>query len=169
MVTQIGPPKGILVLRIVILIALVLAALYYAYGLINHSGHYLGRNRATAWVAPCGFMFIGVSLFLNLFFTPSAVLIDDELKTLEVKYLMRSSKNLGFFGMQAYSTTTIKQKNGASYGIFIYLTNGKKILLTDRDFKDYNLVEEFLINLKVKALGEEDYSIVGYLRNQLMG
>jgi len=92
---------------------------------------------------------------LPLYYTPFWVIIDDDAKTLQIKYLMVKPLTVGLKNITAYSNTTLRTRGGAMYGIYVYLSNGAKILFNDMNVDNYNLIEIFLSQQNVKNLGEE--------------
>jgi len=79
---------------------------------------------------------------------------------------MLPSKVIGKYDIADYTTTTIKSRSSSCFGIFLNLTNGKKILVSDLTFANYMPVELFLEDLKITKSGEEDFSFFSYYRHQ---
>jgi hypothetical protein len=160
MVTEIGPNKADLYSKIFIQLVLVVILFYFIYhlsyaGLKHHS--YGQRPKDFGYLAISA-MF-NVALFLRIYIMPYWLIIDDELKTLEIKYLMSKPSIINVHDIAVFSPTTIKTKSSVFFGIFVYLYNGKKILISDLNFENYLPVETFLNASHVEKSEDEKFSL----------
>lgn len=82
------------------------------------------------------------------------VYLDDDAKTLEVKYLLQKPKLFREEDLIAYSDKTagIDPKNDNSPGIYLHTSDGEKISFTDFNLNNYMSIVLFLDNLKIKKL-----------------
>jgi hypothetical protein len=163
MITEVDPKSSELTLRIVGQIGAGLGLCYMIYMLFRPIGQYHFHNEnVNRWLIFLGLVCLNIVLFLQIYFLPFGLVIDDELKTLELKYLMVKPKVIKVFDITGYSTTTIKSRTTEYLGIFIYLSNSKKVLISDLTFENYTPVQVFLDDLKVNSLGEEKFSWLSY-------
>lgn len=82
---------------------------------------------------------------------------------------MLKPKVVGVLDIDAYSTTVIKSRSTSYFGMFLYLSDGSKILFSDLSLENYTPVETFLDGLNVKKLGEEKYSMFFFMRIPKIG
>ncbi|MCR8558868.1 hypothetical protein KXD93_14525 [Mucilaginibacter sp. BJC16-A38] len=156
MLTEISPKKDALYGRIILQIILFVALLYFIYGVIFPKGkHHLHDQAAKDWLLVLVALVFNIGFLIKLYSMPFWVIIDDESKTLTFKYLKLPPKNISIYDITGYATTTMKDRSQSYFGIYIYLDEGNRILLSDKTFYDYSPVERFLEQLKVKNLGEE--------------
>ena len=162
MITKIYPKKGEIPVRIFFQILLLIGLLYMIFLLMHPTGKHKFHSQV---IIDWAFGFIILSLnFRNLYqlyFTPFWVIIDNEMKTLEIKYLISKSKVVDPKDITGYSSTFIKGWSSKSmnyFGMFLYLIDGTKILLSDQSLVTYTPIEIFLNEIGVKNLGEEKYS-----------
>jgi hypothetical protein len=94
-------------------------------------------------------------VFYETFFLPFWVIIDDEFKTLEIKYPMLKTKVVRLMDMDNYCSTTIKSISQSYFGIYLHLSDGRRILFSDLSFDNYIPIEVFLNKLKVKKMDDE--------------
>jgi hypothetical protein len=82
------------------------------------------------------------------------VYLDDDAKTLEVKYLLQKPKLFPGKDLIAYSDKTagIDPKNDNSPGIYLRTSDGEKISFSDFNLDNYAPIVVFLDNLKIKKL-----------------
>jgi hypothetical protein len=156
MVTEIGPKKVNLVLETGFQIILIIGLLYYGYRL----GYYNRRHPVTGDHINDGavfFVLIAANLFWirRLLYIPYWVIMDDEAKTFEVKYLMLPAKKFELTDITAYSNNTISSRSESTFGIYVHLKNGSRILLSDIHLDNYSPVEWYLSDMGIKNLGEE--------------
>jgi len=167
MLTEIGPKKFVIGGRIILQVILAMPLLYIIYmSIFQKSIHHLNKMAIRDWAYIIIFLIMNILAFLQLLFLPFWVTIDDELKTLEIKYLMLHSKIVNIYDIIAYSSTTIKSRSSSCFGMFLYLTGGKQVLLSDLTLDNYTPVEVFLKNLKVENKGEEGFSFLSYFMHQ---
>ena len=81
---------------------------------------------------------------------PIGAIIDDELNTINVKYLIKKQAFIRLDEIDHYSYTTIKSGRTTFTGLDLYLSDGTKILFSDLNFADYSPVEAFLRDNKVE-------------------
>jgi hypothetical protein len=171
MLTEYGPKRGDVIGRIVFQIFLVGILLYCLYAAFFIKFSYLIKQPVYIRAGLVAILFfMNVKFFLELYFLPFWVIVDDELKTLEIKYLMRPSKVLGVLDIISYSSTTIKigTRSGTSNysGIILSLSQERKVLLSEYNLYEYVPIEIFLMDLKIKNTGEESFSFLTYYRHQ---
>ncbi|WP_184546423.1 hypothetical protein [Mucilaginibacter sp. FT3.2] len=156
MLTELGPNKTDLYGRIFLQIVLIAFVAYFIYVIVHPTGHHHYAKQLFKDKLWCGCALIAnVVLFLKLYFTPYWVSIDDELKTLTVRYLIQPTRTIGLHDIAGYGTTAFKSKSVSYFGISIHLHQGKSIPLSDLNLGNYFPVELFLIDAKVKKLGQE--------------
>ena len=92
----------------------------------------------------------GVSHARMFYAMPYWVVIDDELKTLKIVYLLKKPMLLGRENMLSYNDTTIEvsRRSGTiTYsGFYLHLGDGRKVLLSERSLaaEDCVYIEEML-------------------------
>ena len=156
MLTEVSPKKTELYGGIIVQIGVFVALLYFIYILVYpHGKHHFHEQVVKDWLFAIVFLVLNIGLFLKLYSTPFWVIIDDESKTLTLKYLMLPPQNISAHEIAGYATTTIKGRSESYFGIYVHLTAGNRILLSDKTFYDYSPIERFLEQEKVKKLGEE--------------
>ena len=156
MLTEVSPKNTELYGRMIAQAILFIALLYFIYVLVYpHGRHHLHDQVVKDWFYLTLCLGLNIGFFVRLYFTLFWVIIDDEAKTLTLKYLMLPQKNIDVHDITGYTTITIKGKSENYFGIYIYLPAGDKILLSDRIFYDYSPIERFLEQFKAKKMGEE--------------
>jgi hypothetical protein len=108
------------------------------------------------------FSIFNAVIFVQLLFLPILVIIDSDLKELEIKYLLLGSKVVKVENIDSYSLTVITTKSDSYKGLLLYLTDGKKILLSDFNLKDYTSIESFLNESGIKNSGNEKFRFLAY-------
>jgi hypothetical protein len=159
MKTTIGPNKGNFYGKIVVEIVFLFLFCYFAYVAFHKEIHRPFMEITTGRYGAIMFLILTVGLMNNIRKVPFCVIIDDELKTLQVKYLLTGTRLIRLEEIKAYSNTTMKSTLASCLGIFVHLTNGQKFLASDINLEDYWPIELFLMNLKVKNLGEERFTL----------
>jgi hypothetical protein len=169
MITEIGPNKGQMFFAISLQIVLILCLSFYCYLVFLPNGRHLIslQHQKDCCLLFLFFVFTLIA-GIRLLFMPFWVFIDDENKTLKVKYLLSGPKLFNLRDITGYSTTAIKSRSQSSYGIFINLAKGKKILLSEINLDDYYAVELFLNTSHVKNDGEYPFSFISYYIGQLL-
>jgi hypothetical protein len=167
MLTEVEPKKFAIGGRVTVQIVLFVVLLYFVYVIVNPKGIHLQHTQ----VIPdrlFGLLVLvfNIGFFLQLLYMPFWVTIDDELKTLEIKYLILPKKVLSLYDIISYNTTTIRSKNSSCFGVILNLAGEKKILLSDLNFENYTPVEVFLNKFDVKNQGEESFSFISYYMHQ---
>lgn len=156
MLTEVSPNKPALYGRIILQIGLFILSFYFLYIIIHPVGkHYFHEQRVRDRLFGTVFLIMTVVFFVKLYFMPFWVIIDDELKTLEIKYLMLKPKVVGLMDMDYYFSTTIKSRSQSYFGIYLHLSDGSRILFSDLNFDNYIPIEMFLSKLKVKKKDDE--------------
>ena len=124
-----------------------------------------GNGTQSQWLLPIFgtlFLIFNIVIFIQLLGLPIGVSVDTSLKQITIKFLFLGSKFVELGDIDSYSTTSIFTKSSEYPGILIYLTAGKKILLSDFNLKDYTPVLRFLEESNVKSLGKEKFGFVSY-------
>lgn len=166
MLTEIGPNKTELWGRIIGQIVLLVVLGYFVYRLITDAQLYQPREPVgKGWFFAVLILALNISSFFQLYFLPFWIIIDDDLKTLQIKYLMKKPKVVGKHDIAFYCDTTIKLRRSDCFGLFLHLSNGKRILISDLTFDNYMPVELFLIAIKIKKMDEESYSAFSSYRH----
>jgi hypothetical protein len=167
MITEIDPNKHELNSQIIAQVAQLVVLFYPIYKIISASEIATPNGLFFIyWFFVCFFIFLNIGSFLQLYFIPYWATIDDTLKTLEVKYLMLPTKLLTINDIEGYSTFTVKKRSGGYFGMILYLSSGKKVMISDINFYDYEPIQLFLDGLKVKKMGEENFSLISYYMHQ---
>jgi hypothetical protein len=167
MITELKPNRYRLNSRIAIQILLLIGLLFSVYVVISLRDIHPSNSRLikdySILIALCIF---NIGFFLELCFLPFWATIDDELKTLVIKYMIIPSKLVKITDIEGYSTVNIKSRSGGYFGMILYLPSNKRVLLSDMTFDNYKPVQTFLDSLNVKQLGEEDYNFISYIKHQ---
>ena len=167
MITALKPNRYRLNSRIAIQILLLIGLLYAIYVVIFLSDLHRSNSKLIKDYSILFAMGIfNISFFLELCFLPFWVTIDDELKTLVIKYLIIPSKLVKITDIEGYSTVTIKSRSRGYLGVILHLLSNKQVLMSDMTFDNYTPVQTFLDSLNVKQLGEEDYNFISYIKHQ---
>ncbi len=171
MLTEYGPKRGDVTGRIILQIFLAGILLYCLYTVFFIKFNFLTKQPVYIRAGLVAILFVmNVKFFLELYFLPFWVIVDDELKTLEIKYLTRPPKVLGVLDIISYSSTTLKINSrsgtGNYSGIILSLSQEKKVLLSEYNLYEYVPIEIFLMDLKIKKTGEESFSFLTYYRHQ---
>jgi len=167
MITALKPNRYKLNSRIALQIVLLIGLLYAIYVVIFSSDpHTLPNKLIRDYSILVAIGVFNIGFFLELCFLPFWVVIDDELKTLVVKYLIIPSKTIKITDIEGYSTVTIKSRSRGYLGIILHLPSNKQVLMSDMTFDNYTPIKTFLDSLNVKQLGEEDYKFISYIRHQ---
>jgi hypothetical protein len=169
MTTEISAKKyhvfGRILLQI-LLLGVLLFAIYKTIKIYTHGGHLLTNVPFMIWFLGFAVLTLNIDYFLQLLFLPFWVIIDDESKSLEIKYLIMKSKVIEVHDITSYSTTVINLGRLSYFGIIMYLPKGKQILLSDLTLDNYTPVEALLTDLKVENLGEKKFSFISYYFHQ---
>jgi hypothetical protein len=159
MQTEVGPNKSDLWGRVIVQIPLFIVFLYIVYVIVNPLGkHHFHPKNTGIYIYGLIILAFSVYNLIYLHVMPYWVIIDDKRNSLEIKYLLSKTKNIGLPDIVSYSSTTITSRSTSYFGMFLNLTNGKKILFSDLNFNNYTPIETFLNILKVENIGEEYYS-----------
>jgi hypothetical protein len=97
--------------------------------------------------------------FHQLWVLPFWVIIDDEQNTITAKFVFKQASTFGINDIISYSNAVITARSSSTDAIFIYLNNGKRIILSDLNLDDFRTLERFLIAQKVKNSEEKKLSI----------
>jgi len=97
---------------------------------------------------------------------PCKVIIDEQPAQLEMRYIFRKPKKVYPADIKGYSKISTATKGDPTYGVMLYLYNGKIVLLSTLILEDYTSAEVFLEKHKVVNLGEQKYSPLLYFRHQ---
>ena len=156
MLTEVSPNKTELYGRIIFQIGLFILSFYFLYIIIYPVGrHHFYEQRVRDWLFGMVFLVMTVAFFLKLYFMPFWVIINDEFKTLEIRYLMLKPKVVGLMDMDYYCSITIKSRSQSYFGIYLHLSDGSRILFSDLSFDNYTPIEVFLSEQKVKKMDDE--------------
>jgi len=171
MSVEYGPKQADIIGRIIVQVFLAGVLLYCLYAIFFLKFNFLTKQpvyiRAGLAVL---ILLLNAKYFLELLFLPFWVIVDDELKTLEIKYLMLPSKVLGTLDIISYSSTVVKinLRSGTSNysGIILSLPYNKQVLLSEYNLYEYAPIEIFLMDLKIKNSGEQNFNFLSYYRHQ---
>lgn len=120
----------------------------------------------------CSFAFlitiVSVILFfiLEILYIPNGLIIDHEQKELTLKYFTNKQKVIPVSDINAYKKIQIRTKAGPCYGVVMYLSNGKPVLLSDLSLDGYLPVKKFLDDQQIDSIGEGDFSFMPYFMHQ---
>jgi hypothetical protein len=156
MSTEISANKGNLWGRIILLITCLAILCYSAYVLVYPKGkHIFHEQKVRDWSFLLFSLVASIGGFIKLYSLITGVIIDEEQKVLEIKYLCLPNKTIYLKDIAGYGTTVIKTRSSGYQGINIHLADGGKILLSDLNLTDSFPVELFLGDSGVKKMGEE--------------
>ncbi len=99
---------------------------------------------------------------LQLIFLPKGVEIDDEKKTLTLKFLFTKSVTIKLADLKEYFTIMISTKSTNYEGILINNISGKEYILDNFNLADYKPIKIFLDDTKVEFSGHKKFSFVPY-------
>ena len=99
---------------------------------------------------------------LQLIFLPKGVEIDDEKKTLTLKFLFTKSLSIKPADLTDYFTIMISTKSSSYEGIMIRNLFGKEYILDDFNLANYKPIKIFLDDTKVEFSGHKKFSFVSY-------
>jgi len=103
----------------------------------------------------------GISHARMFYAMPYWAIIDDELKTLQITYVLRKPIFVGRENMISYNDTTItvRRRSGTTTysGFYLHLGDGRKVLFSERNFEveDVVYVESILAYWGVRK-GEDE-------------
>ncbi|HAL83051.1 MAG TPA: hypothetical protein DCO83_13115 [Mucilaginibacter sp.] len=167
MLTEVGPNKTELWGRVISQIVMFLILGYFVYRLFNPHGIPPTHDLIVkGWIYAVLILSGNIAAFLQLYFLPFWVIIDDDVKTLEIKYLLKKPIVVGKHAIASYSNTTIKIRRSDCFGLFLHLSDGKRVLISDLTFDNYMPVGLFLSEINIKKKGDEDFSFFSYYRHQ---
>ena len=90
---------------VILQVGLFILSSYFIYIIIHPVGkHHFHEQRVNDWLFGMIFLSSTTVLFFKLYFMPFWVIIDDEFKTLEIRYLMAKTKVVGLMDMSYYSS-----------------------------------------------------------------
>jgi hypothetical protein len=159
MLTSIGPNKYQLIGKLIILIVSVALLLLF----VNVMIYPPVNNTQSVWLLPACiaiFLLLIVIIFIQLLFLPTSFAINDS--EIIIKYLLLRSKYLQLEDIDSYATTLIFTRNSEYKGVLVHLMNGKRILLSDFNLKDYSSILTFLETSNVKFNGQEKFKFISY-------
>ena len=166
MTIEIGSNKYQFIGKIIVLIVFGCISILplYALALKGNFGSW------TQLIIPCLvtllFLVGSLVMFVQLRFLPRAVIIDNNSKKLELKYVFQPTIAIGIERIDSYSSTNICTKSDNYKGLLLYLIDGKKILLSDFNLKDYSPIVKFLDDMNVKNHGDEKFLFFAYYTQQ---
>ena len=99
---------------------------------------------------------------LQLIFLPKSVDIDQQNKTLTLKFLF--AKPLAFLpnDLTDFSSILVKTKSTSYEGVLIRTTSGKEFVLGDFNLQDFRPIKIFLEETNVTFTGHYKFSFVSY-------
>ena len=99
---------------------------------------------------------------LQLIFLPSSVDIDQQNKTLTLKFLF--AKSLAFLpnDLTDFSSILVKTKSTSYEGVLIRTTSGKEFVLGDFNLQDFRPIKTFLEETNVTFTGHYKFSFISY-------
>jgi len=96
----------------------------------------------------------------SLYSTAYQVIVDDELKTFELKYFFRGSQIVRRDHMVSYNPTTINistRSGTTSYsGLYLNMLDGTKVLFSERSLEDCSYIQSMLDYWGIKKLENLD-------------
>ena len=162
MLTKIGPNKSSFYTLIILQCLFVASIILILYKIIFPLGqHHYQDQSSKYWLYIAVFIVVGARFIPKFYLIPYWVIVDDDFKTLEVKYVVKKTKFIRREDMISYSDTNIyvttKSRTTRYSGFYLHLFDGKKILFSEQNFavEDYVYVESMLAYWGVKKLGDE--------------
>jgi len=133
---------------------------YFSYDLILHVAAPDERKKIADGVIIVLSVITGIRFAWTFYAMPFWVTVDDQLKTLDVKFFLRKPILVSREDMLSYNDTTIKIKlrsGTVTYsGFYLHLGDGRKVLFSERNFavEDYVYIESMLAYWRVRKEGE---------------
>jgi hypothetical protein len=157
MPTKINRSKSDLVSGILLLVVFPLLACYFTYDLVSTSAKPFFFNRTIRDCIIILFALIAVVRYAVLrYSTPYQVIVDDELKTFELKYFFRAPQIVRRDHMVSYNPTIIKVsgRSGTTYysGVYLNMLDGAKVLFSEQSLEDCSYIQSMLDYWGVKKL-----------------
>jgi len=161
MQTEIGPNKSMLYGGIFFQVLAIAGISYFSHDLMAHLSTPYGRKTGLDCVGII-LMIIGGGSYTRMFYLmPFWVTVDDELKTLHIRYFLRKPIFVGRENMLSYNDTNIEvsTRSGTTRysGFYLHLGDGRKVLFSERSLvvEDIVYIEEMLAYWGVKK-GEDE-------------
>ena len=150
---------GKLILQIVLVCLLILCLYMFIFP----------RTKDNFYALLCFNIFILLSnffIFIQLYYLPIGVIINQNTSSLEVKYLFRNSfiKNSD---IDSFAQTSIYTKSSQYDGILITLKSKIKVLFSDFNLNDYNEIADYLKISGLQNSGEEKFRFVSYYQQKI--
>jgi len=113
-------------------------------------------------IIPIFFVYVAIRFIPKFFAMPFWVVVDDDLKTLEFKYLLKKPQIIRREHIVSYeaATVTVKSRSGATRypGFVLQLLDGIKVMASERGLSDIFYITSMLDYWSVKKPeGEEEY------------
>ena len=161
MPTTIGPNKTTLYGGIFFQIVAIAVIIYCVFAMISMNWKFSSDFRTIRlWILFGGLIFWTIKYVPGLYSTPYWVIVDDDLKTLELKYLLGKPRLIRRDHMICYTDTTISvttRSGTTTYaGLFIHMNDGAKVLLSERNLEDCTYIGSMLDYWGIKKLKEEE-------------
>ena len=168
MVKQTGPNKYQFYLKILVVIGFLLLLVGTIYVIKYPTGTMLETKNLIAAVLFVFFMsFLIVLVFIQLYFLPFRVIINNDAKSIEVCFPLHKSEMLCLDDIEQYSTTTIYTRSTNYEGLLLYVKNGPKLLISDFNLQDSKVVLDILEESQIPRIGMEKFLFWRYYRQFL--
>lgn len=157
MPTKINRNKSGIFGGILLLVVFPLSACYFTYDLISHSATPFFSNRTIRDCFVIVFALVAVVRYItSRYSTPYQVVVDDELKTFELKYLFKSPQIVRRDHMVSYNPTIINvgtRSGTTSYsGLYLNMLDNTKVLFSEQILEDCTYIQSMLDYWGVKKL-----------------
>lgn len=103
-----------------------------------------------------------VLMTLQLFFWPNGIEIDNQNKTIIIKFLSTKSLTILPNDITEFCSIVITTKSASYEGVLIRLKNGKEYPIGDFNLKDFRPVQTFLEETKVAFAGHYKFNSFSY-------
>jgi hypothetical protein len=131
------------------------------------SWHFYNSNGHLPPIFLISFLLVlGIYMLLNLIYIPIGISINKELNQFHIKYPFTNIQ-FSVDEINGYTTTIVITKSSRDDGVLIHLKNGKEILLSDHNLKDYKPILEYLQQSKVPYLGKERYRLKSLITKKI--
>jgi len=106
--------------------------------------------------------FLLIIMTLQLIFLPKGVDIDQQNKTLTLKFLFAKPLTVLPKDLIDFSSIVVKTKSTSYDGVLIRTSNGKEFVLGDFNLQDFRPIKTFLEETNVTFTGHYKFSFISY-------
>ncbi len=164
--TEIYSKKSEVFIKIAAEVVFLIVIIYLIYLLVSGAGN-ISTHQRNNYFAYMALALIGCFIFfLQTLLIPHGVILNDEDKSMVIKYLILPNKTIYRADIHHYNEIAIKKRGGADFGILIFKNNNKQVLLSEEVLESYVEVQIFLDAMKVENKGEIPFNLISYCFNQ---